>query len=144
MRLYDALQMCTSPYSSAGIGPKRNEICRTVRSQGACNQSRRLPSPPAQSTGVLAKTDYRFAAILRPVQKVFLLAQLRLFFQAVSIRSVSTKLKVNWAEQIPQPPSLKRSHADTHGIDPLDGFQVNLATIRPLNKHKGYRQALLL
>jgi hypothetical protein len=59
-------------------------------------------------------------------------------FQAITIRSVSTKLKVNSGRINPRDvASLKRSFVNLDGIDHLDGFQVSLATTLPLNNAKG-------
>jgi hypothetical protein len=59
-------------------------------------------------------------------------------FQAITIRSVSTKLKVNSGRTNPRDvASLKRSFVNLDGIDHLDGFQVSLETTLPLNNAKG-------
>ena len=92
---------------------------------------------------VLASATRQPAAAVQ-AHKVFLLAYLRLKIQPVSIRSVSTKLKVNSGRTNPSSTSQKANVSCTNGIDPLDGFQVNLATIRPLHKRTGYREVLLL
>lgn len=70
--------------------------------------------------------------------KVFVLTHLLYLFQAITIRSVSTKLKVNSGRTNPRDvASLKRSSVNLDGIDHLDGFQVSLATTLPLNNAKG-------
>ena len=57
---------------------------------------------------------------------------------SVTIRGVSTKLKVNSGRTTPRDvASLKRSSVNLDGIDHLDGFQVSLATTLPLNNAKG-------
>ena len=74
----------------------------------------------------------------RGPSKVFLLTHLLYRFQAITIRSVSTKLKVNSGRTNPRDvASLKRSSVNLDGIDHLDGFQVSLATTLPLNNAKG-------
>lgn len=65
------------------------------------------------------------------VRKVFCLAHFLSSFQSVTIRSVSTKLKVNSGRTTPS------RHCRQKGIDHLDGFQVSLATTQPLNNAKG-------
>ena len=74
----------------------------------------------------------------RAPSKVFLLTHLLYRFQAITIRSVSTKLKVNSGRTNPRDvASLKRSFVNLDGIDHLDGFQVSLETTLPLNNAKG-------
>ncbi len=64
-------------------------------------------------------------------RKVFYLAHFLSSFQSVTIRGVSTKLKVNSGRTTPS------RHRRQKGIDHLDGFQVSLATTQPLNNAKG-------
>ena len=73
-------------------------------------------------------------------QNVFLLAHLHLDFQPDSIRSVSTKLKSQFGPNKSLSDLPKREVTLLNGIDPLDGFQVNLASIQPLNIDKGSRE----
>lgn len=65
--------------------------------------------------------------------------------QSVTIRGVSTKLKVNSGRTIPPVSLLQGSPYRTSGIDHLDGFQVNLASTQPLNqKQRVLRRPLTL
>jgi hypothetical protein len=75
--------------------------------------------------------------IVQP-HEFFLLTHFLSEIQSVSIRGVSTKLKVNSGRTNPRgQPSLKRSLHRQNRIDHLDGFQVNLAPTQPSNKAKG-------
>jgi hypothetical protein len=68
---------------------------------------------------------------------LFLLTHFPSQIQSVSIRGVSTKLKVNSGRTNPPGQPSLRSLNRQSGIDHLDGFQVNLASTLPLNNAKG-------
>ena len=69
-----------------------------------------------------------------PAGKFFSLAHFHWPVQSVSIRAVSTKLKVNSGRTIPPVSLPNGSLHRTSGIDHLDGFQVNPAPTQPLNR----------
>jgi hypothetical protein len=67
-------------------------------------------------------------------REIFLLTHFPWPVQSVSIRGVSTKLKVNSGRTNPPVSLPKGSLHRASGIDHLDGFQVNLAPTQPLNR----------
>lgn len=93
---------------------------------------RHLPGPTAPVC-----TQPRACRRLQGAPKVFYLAHFLSLFQSVTIRGVSTKLKVNSGRTNPHGTLPKESTCRQHGIDHLDGFQVSLATTQPLNNAKG-------
>jgi hypothetical protein len=58
-------------------------------------------------------------------------------FRSVTIRGVSTKLKVNSGRTHPHGQPSSKKPLPNKRERPLDGFQVNLATTLPLNDAKG-------
>ena len=71
------------------------------------------------------------------VPAIFFARSLLYLFRSVSIRGVSTKLKVNSGRTHPHgQPSTKKPYRKKRER-PLDGFQVNLATTLPSNDAKG-------
>ena len=69
-----------------------------------------------------------------PAGKLFLPTHFPWPVQSVTIRGVSTKLKVNSGRTNPPVSLPKGSLHRASGIDHLDGFQVNLAPTQPLNR----------
>lgn len=97
------------------------------RAQPMCTTTHSPVISTAFFAQAAAKECYR-----RPrTRKVFCLSHFLSSFQSVTIRGVSTKLKVNSGRTTPS------RHRRQKGIDHLDGFQVSLATTRPLNNAKG-------